>query len=74
MQRVKIIGVSAFTKEDNALTGWIDYPSSHYMIGVVKWDCYYVVLFDGVPRSVELDSVGIEKRTDNVFQIQKRPE
>lgn len=73
LQRVKLLGISAFTKEDDALVGWIDYPSAHYVIGVVKWDCYYVVLFDGMPRSVELDSVVHKEHTNNVFQIQKSP-
>ena len=73
LQRVKIVGVSAFTKEDNALTGWIDFPSSHYVIGVVKWECYYIVLFDGVPRSVELEPVKHEHPKNNVFSIRKQP-
>lgn len=73
LQRVKIVGVSAFTTEDNALTGWIDYPSLHYVIGVLKWECYYIVLFDGIPRSVELESVERELPTNNVVQLQKQP-
>ncbi len=73
MQRVKLVGVSSFTQEDHALTGWIEYPSSHYVIGVMMWDCYYMVLFDGLPRSIAMDLPPPRKKENNVFYIEKAP-
>ncbi|MGD8116886.1 hypothetical protein [Vibrio sp. TRT 29B02] len=51
VQKVKLVNINGFTKDEDGITGWIEIPPLHYVVGVFMHDRYYVLLRNGIPVS-----------------------
>lgn len=49
LQRVKLVGVVAWSPENDGFDMWYDMPREHYLVGVYTNGCYYIALKNGAP-------------------------
>ncbi|HDM8200637.1 TPA: hypothetical protein P0E29_001104 [Vibrio harveyi] len=66
-QRVKLVGFTEYSFDDGK--NWIKIPDNHYVIGIRKWGEFYLVLFNGKPRSIGYTPKEPERFYNNVYEI-----
>ncbi|KGR35541.1 hypothetical protein OA39_02478 [Vibrio campbellii] len=66
-QRVKLVGFTEYSFDDGK--NWIKIPENHYVIGIRKFGEFYVVLFNGKPRSHIYTPKEPERFYNNVHYI-----
>ncbi|KOO14418.1 hypothetical protein AKJ18_13530 [Vibrio xuii] len=68
-QRVKLIGFTAFSVDEGHT--WTTFDKDMYLIGVRKWNEFYVVLFDGLPRAIPYTPKDPVKYYNNVVGLRE---
>ncbi|HCG8568217.1 hypothetical protein CGG80_21240 [Vibrio parahaemolyticus] len=66
-QRVKLVGFTEYSFDEGK--NWIQIPENHYVIGVRKSGEFYVVLFNGKPRTLAYIPKEPERYYNNVHFI-----
>lgn len=66
-QRVKLIGFTKYSFDEGK--NWIKIPENHYVIGIRRWNEFYIVLFDDSPRVLSYDPKEPERYYNNVHYI-----
>ncbi|WP_159656623.1 hypothetical protein [Vibrio atypicus] len=66
-QRVKLLGFTGYSADEGR--NWVSFDTDSYVIGVIKWNEFYVVLFEGVPRSLPYIPKKPARYYNNVFDI-----
>ena len=66
-QRVKLVGFTEYSFDDGK--NWIKIPKNHYLIGIRKWGEFYIVLFNGKPRTLAYTPKDPIRHYNNVHYI-----
>ncbi|CAK2056264.1 conserved hypothetical protein [Vibrio crassostreae] len=56
VQLVKLINIVGFTFDDMGITGWYEIPLDNYCVGIYQHGTYKVILRDGLPVTLPLES------------------
>lgn len=67
LQRAKLVGFTSYSKDDGHT--WVDFDKNTYLVGVVRWDMLYVVLYEGVPRSIPYTPLEPIRYYNNVVNL-----
>lgn len=67
MQRVKLLGFTCFSADDGRT--WTQWGPHTCVIGIRKWDEYYVVLFDGAPKTLPYPPKLAQRYHNNVVPL-----
>ncbi|OQQ00555.1 hypothetical protein BK412_21830 [Vibrio campbellii] len=68
-QRVKLVGFTEYSFDEGK--NWIKVQKNHYLIGVRKCGEFYIVLFNGKPRTLSYIPVKQERYCNNVYLLFK---
>ncbi|EGQ9212493.1 hypothetical protein F8Y87_02100 [Vibrio alginolyticus] len=66
-QRVKLVGFEEYSLDSGKT--WIKVEKNQCLIGVRKWGEFYVVLFNGKPRTITYTPVSPVRYFNNVYHI-----
>ncbi|EGR3231381.1 hypothetical protein DC898_06310 [Vibrio parahaemolyticus] len=66
-QRVKLVGFTEYSFDEGK--NWIKIPENNYLIGIRKFGEFYIVLFNGKPRTLPYSPLAPIRYYNNIYQI-----
>ncbi|GAB7228804.1 hypothetical protein VrSk94_24920 [Vibrio rotiferianus] len=66
-QKVKLVGFTEYSFDDGK--NWIKIEKNHYLIGVRKRGEFYIVLFNGKPRTITYIPIEDQRYYNNVYYL-----